>query len=99
MKGDEREVSLYQRFLPQLQQFVKSRSVSALLPQFVSTVYSAWSELDKVLIMENIEEQGWREPPEKTSGLDIVHVRLVMSWLARFHAVSHAFFNQYEVNI
>ena len=55
MKGDEREVSLYGKLIPEIRTFLISRDAIDLLPHFVSSPFNAWDEKDKVLIMENIK--------------------------------------------
>merc|ERR1711915_1169567 len=96
-KADEREAEFYGVLVPKIAQFLTSKQVSGWLPYICSTPYSSWTEKEKVLIMDNLKETGWRDAINKKAGLDIHHVRLVIKWLASFHAVTYAFFDQYGI--
>jgi len=96
IKADEREVNFFGNLLPALKDFLSSKGVSELLPNFCSVPYSSWTEEEKVLIMENLKEEGWRDAVNKKAGLDIEHVRAAMKWLATFHAITFSFLSHYE---
>jgi len=95
-KADEREENFFGTLLPKLKDFLSSKGVPELLPNFCSIPYSAWTEDDKVLIMQNLKEEGWRDAINKKAGLDIEHVRAAIKWLATFHAITYAFLDGYE---
>ena len=96
IKADEREVNFFGNLLPALKEFLSSKGVSELLPNFCSVPYNSWTEEEKVLIMENLKEEGWRDAINKKAGLDIEHVRAAMKWLATFHAITFSFLSHYE---
>ena len=95
-KADEREAAFYGDFLPQIREFLRSKGMSDLMPRICSVPYTAWDEDDKVLIMDDLKEDGWRDAINKKAGLDIEHTREAIRWLARFHAITYAFLDQYE---
>eukprot|EP00092_Neocalanus_flemingeri_P008482 GFUD01009139.1.p1 GENE.GFUD01009139.1~~GFUD01009139.1.p1 ORF type:complete len:452 (-),score=161.32 GFUD01009139.1:183-1538(-) len=96
VKADEREESFFRILLPKLRDFLTSKGVPELLPTFCPVPYSAWTEDDKVLIMQNLKEEGWRDAINKKAGLDIEHVRAAIKWMATFHAITFAFLDGYE---
>jgi len=98
-KADEREASFYGILVPQLKNFLSSKGIPELLPKLCSVPYSAWTEEDKVLIMENLKEEGWRDAINKKAGLDIEHVRAAIKWMASFHAITYAYLDDYEGGI
>ena len=96
LKADEREVNFFGNLLPKLKDFLSLKNASGLLPNFCSVPYSAWTEDDKVLIMNNLKEEGWRNAINKKAGLDIEHVRAAIKWLATYHAITFDFLDGYE---
>jgi len=94
-KLDEREVDFFGHLLPAIKQFLSEKGVPELLPNFCSVPYSSWTEDDKVLIMQNLKEEGWRDAVNKKAGLDIEHVRAAIKWLASFHAITYSFLQEY----
>jgi len=95
-KADEREAIFYGDLLPQVRKFLCSKEMSDLMPMICSVPYSAWDKDDKVLIMEDLKVDGWRDAINKKAGLDIEHTRVAIRWLARFHAITYAFLEQYK---
>jgi len=95
-KADEREINFFGNLLPALKKFLSLKGLPELLPNFCSVPFCSWTEKDKVLVMQNLKEEGWRDALNKKAGLDIEHVRSAMKWLANYHAVTYAFLSQYE---
>jgi len=95
LRSDEREQFFFGTFLPQLKDFLSKKGVPELLPNFCSIPYSAWTEDDKILIMQNLKEEGWRDAINKKAGLDIYHVRAAIEWLATYHAITYSFLEGY----
>jgi len=58
--------------------------------------FCSWTADDKVLIMENLKDLGWRDALNKKNGLDIDHIRAAVKWMANFHAVGYAFLDGYS---
>jgi len=96
LRADEREVNFFGDLLPALKDFLSSKGLPDLLPNFCSVPYSAWTEDDKVLIMQNLKDEGWRDAINKKEGLDIEHVRAAIKWMATYHAITYAFLEEYE---
>jgi len=96
LRADEREVNFFGDLLPALKDFLSSKGLPNLLPNFCSVPYSAWTEDDKVLIMQNLKDEGWRDAINKKEGLDIEHVRAAIKWMATYHAITYAFLEEYE---
>ena len=46
-----------------------------------------------------IQERGYTDAANKRDGLDIVQLRACVTWLARFHAITFAFLQTYEVKL
>jgi len=95
-RADEREANFFGKLLPKLKEFLSSKNLSDLLPNLCPVPYCAWTDQDKVLIMQNLKEEGFRDAINKKAGLDIVHVRAAIKWLATFHAITYAFLEDYE---
>merc|ERR1712013_190706 len=98
-KLDEREVNFFGNLLPGIKEFLSAKGVPDLLPNFCSAPYSSWTEDDKILIMQNLKDEGWRDAVNKKAGLDIEHVRAAIKWLATFHAITYAFLEEYDGGI
>ena len=96
LRADEREVNFFGKLLPALKDFLSAKGLPDLLPNFCSVPYSAWTEDDKVLIMQNLKDEGWRDAINKKEGLDIEHVRAAIKWMATYHAITYAFLEEYE---
>lgn len=84
-----REIYFYSQILPEFQKFQENNT--KMLKEFAFPKYIYGHEEGKrFLVMENLKTQGFQTIPDKSSGLDVAHCRLVLDELARFHAVSFA---------
>jgi len=95
MMTDERERFFLAEFLPRLRCFLVDKGEPELLGEFCPVPYSAWTETEKVLIMDDLRVSGWRDAINKMAGLDISHVRAAVRWLAALHAATFAYLEQY----
>lgn len=49
---------------------------------------SVWLEKE-ALILENMRSFGWSDALNKKKGLTLPYVKLAITWLAKFHALSY----------
>lgn len=94
--ADEREVFVYGKLFPALKQFAVEWRCPDIVPTVAEVHYAAYNDLDKCIVMEHLGHSEYAYAINKKAGLDFNHAQLVMKWLARFHALSHAYIDQYE---
>ena len=99
LQFDEREVKFFRDLLPRFRKFAADKNKENLVPSFCPVPYTEWSEMDKILVMQNLRTLGYRDPIDKKAGLDMDHVILAIKWLASFHALGYAFIDQYKGGI
>merc|ERR1711892_1534686 len=81
-KMDEREVTFFKVLLPKLKTFVDSKNCSDIFPNFCPVPFASWTPEDKVLIMENLSDTGWRDAIDKKKGLNIEDMLLKFRTIA-----------------
>ena len=92
---NEREIRFFRDLLPRLQQFVKRKGGWFSLPTLCEAPFASWSEEDKVLVMQNLTSLGYKDGVKMLiDGIDLDHTELAMKWLAKFHALGYAFFQE-----
>jgi len=95
MASDEREAEFYSTLMPMLKKFLAGKGLESLLPTTSSIPYSSWTEDEKVLIMQDLHAEGWRDAINKKKGLDVHHLRKAFKWLGRYHAITAAFLEEF----
>jgi len=95
MASDEREVGFYSTLMPMLKKYLEGKGLESLLPMTSAIPYSSWTEGDKVLIMQDLHSEGWRDAINKKKGLDIHHLREAFKWLGRYHAITASFLEDF----
>lgn len=92
---NEREIRFFKDFLPRLTEFANGKEGGFSMPSFNPTPFTAWNEEDKVLVMQNLTKIGYREGVNMlVKGIDVDHTEMAIKWLAKFHALGYAYFQQ-----
>ena len=68
--ADEREVRFFGELLPKMKKFAESKGKADLVADFCFIPFAAWTEDDKVLVMQNLKTIGFRDAINKKAGLD-----------------------------
>ena len=90
------KVVFWSLFILIIDQFLVSKGLEGLLPVTANIPYAVWNDQDKVLcnfvtfsnlwvlkvlVMENLKAQGWRDAIKKKEGLDVDHLRMAFKVL------------------
>jgi len=93
---DEREVAFFSDLVPMLEKFLADKDQLHLLPPLCQIPFASWSDDDRILVMQNLKTQGWRDAIDKKQGLDVSHLRLAFKWLASYHAITANFLEEFS---
>ena len=92
---NERETRFFRDLLPRLKEFAKGKDPAFIFPRFPECPYACWSEEDKILVMENLKTTGYRDGMHMIlDGADVDQTEMAVKWLAKFHALGYAYFQQ-----
>lgn len=89
----EREIYIYSTVLPALKQFQEEKAVKNPFASHAICLKTSDEDRDEALIMEDMKALGYKMQNRKKA-LDYNHVKLVVTELARLHAVSFAMLDQ-----
>ena len=91
---NEREVRFFHDLLPRLKEFANSKKDGGFsMPSFTETPFVSWTAEDKILVMENLKLKGYKDGINLlVDGIDEDHTEMGVKWLAKFHALGYAYF-------
>lgn len=99
MKTEIKELEFYQDLLPALKDFIAKKGSDIQL-KFCPFIYGEYNEdvpkedcvHSSMIMLEHLGHLGYIDPINKTSGLDLDHVKLVIKALADYHAATRGFY-------
>ena len=92
---NEREVRFFRDLLPRLKEFANGKDGGFSVPSFTDVPFADWTEDDKVLVMQNLKKNGYKDGLGMiVDGIDLDHTEMAIKWLAKFHALGYAYFQQ-----
>lgn len=98
LRVDEKEVRFYADFLPKLKDFIKSKNADIEL-DFCKAYHlefqASETEYMFIIALENLKEQGFKEPNNKKKGLTIEYLKLALEALAKYHATSYVYLKSF----
>ena len=95
LRIDEKEVRFYADFLPKLKNFIELKNADIEL-DFCKAYHTEFkaseTEYMFIIALENLKEQGLKEPFNKKKGLTIEYLKLALEALAKYHGTSYVYF-------
>lgn len=93
---EEKEQMMYKQVIPKFKQMVQNTDVEL---NFAPSYYNEFNEDNSILVLQNMNVSNYRHPEDKKLGFDETHAKLVLDELAKFHALSFAYFNSFPGGI
>ena len=69
VRADEREAKFYGDLLPRLKQFADIKNKDTLIPSFCPTPFPEWSDVDKLVVRQNLKTIGYRDAINRKAGI------------------------------
>jgi len=90
----ETEVNFYFKLVPELMR------LRAPMPKTFPVLWGDYKTTEKeILLLENLENEGFVSPRLSSEGLDLAHVILAAEWLAKFHGLCYIAMQRHVKNI
>ena len=87
LQVEKKETEFYKRVLPIWQGLANGTGIDF---NFCLSPYSECDNEGSLIIMENMNEAGYRDALDKTKGLGLTYSEVVMEEVAKFHALGYA---------
>lgn len=94
---EKKEIIFYRELLPALEKLVEEKKANFRFSSWPSPYAEFNEDISKgsILVMKNLKTLGFRDAIDIKRGLDIYHAKLALEELAKFHALGHAYLNNY----
>ncbi len=94
---EAKEIIFYRDILSRWNKLAEERGASFRLNCFKAPYTELHGEDGKrsILVMQNLQNYGYTNPPERKKGLSLAHAKVVLEEIAIFHALGYTFLTTY----